>query len=82
VTSEDAGAHGAHPQLARTELVWSTGWEPRPSNPIAIVGAIILVTVSAATVGALLASRRPRHPVGWLLLGVGLGLVVTLLLQS
>jgi hypothetical protein len=64
------------------ELVWSTGWEPRPSNAIAIVGAIILVTVSAATVGAFLASRRPRHPVGWLLLGVGLALVASLLVQS
>jgi hypothetical protein len=64
------------------ELVWSTGWEPRPSNPIAIVGAIILVTVSAATVGALLASRRPGHPVGWLLLGVGLALVASLLVEA
>jgi hypothetical protein len=64
------------------ELVWSTGWEPRPSNAIAIVGAIILVTVSAATVGAFLASRRPRHPVGWLLLGVSLALNVSLLVQS
>jgi hypothetical protein len=66
------------------ELVWSTGWEPRPSNAIAIaiVGAIILVTVSTATVGAVLASRRPRHPVGWLLLGVGLALNVSLLVQS
>ena len=66
------------------ELVWSTGWEPRPSNAIAIaiVGAIILVTVSAAAVGAVLASRRPRHPVGWLLLGVGLALNVSLLVES
>jgi hypothetical protein len=64
------------------ELVWSTGWEPRPSNAIAVVGAIILVTVSAATVGALVASRRPAHPVGWLLLGVGLALNVSLLVQS
>jgi hypothetical protein len=31
-----------------------------------------LVAVSAATVGAVLASRRPRHPVGWLLLVLGL----------
>jgi hypothetical protein len=30
------------------------------------------VAVSAATVGAVLASRRPRHPVGWLLLALGL----------
>jgi len=28
--------------------------------------------VSAATVGAVLASRRPQHPVGWLLLALGL----------
>jgi hypothetical protein len=32
----------------------------------------ILAGVSAATVGAVLASRRPSHPVGWLLLVVGL----------
>jgi hypothetical protein len=61
------------------ELVWSTGWEPRPAT--ATLGAVILVMVSAATVGALVASRRPAHPVGWLLLGVGLGLVVTELIQ-
>ena len=30
----------------------------------------LLAMVSAATVGAVLASRRPRHPVGWLLLGI------------
>jgi hypothetical protein len=30
--------------------------------------------VSTATVGAVLASRRPRHPVGWLLLAFGLSL--------
>jgi hypothetical protein len=31
-----------------------------------------LAAVSAATVGAVLASRRPGHPVGWLLLAFGL----------
>jgi hypothetical protein len=62
------------------ELLWSTGWEPRASNVTA--GAVLLVTVSAAAVGALLASRRPRHPVGWLLLGVGLALVVSLLVEG
>ena len=36
------------------------------------IPAYVLATLSAATVGALLASRRPRHPVGWLLLGLGL----------
>jgi hypothetical protein len=39
----------------------------------AFVGPV-LACVSAATVGAVLASRRPRHPVGWLLLVVGLSL--------
>jgi hypothetical protein len=37
----------------------------------AVVGPV-LAAVSAATAGAVLASRRPRHPVGWLLLAVGL----------
>ncbi len=32
--------------------------------------------VSAATVGAVLASRRSRHPVGWLLVGLGLSLTL------
>jgi hypothetical protein len=34
----------------------------------------VLGAVSAATVGAVLAARRPRHPVGWLQLGLGLSL--------
>jgi hypothetical protein len=34
-----------------------------------------LVAFSAATVGALLAGRRPRHPVSWLLLALGLWFV-------
>ena len=29
-----------------------------------------LAAVSACTVGAVVASRRPRHPVGWLLLAL------------
>jgi hypothetical protein len=32
----------------------------------------VLAIVSATTVGAVLASRRPDHPVGWLLLALGL----------
>src|SRR4029450_9762155 len=34
---------------------------------------LLMAATSAATSGAILASRRPRHPVGWLLLAVGLG---------
>jgi hypothetical protein len=37
----------------------------------------LLAMVSAATVGAVLASRRPRHPVGWLLLALGLSVVAS-----
>jgi hypothetical protein len=40
----------------------------------ASVLAPVLALVSAATVGAVLASRRPAHPVGWLLLVLGLAL--------
>jgi hypothetical protein len=36
----------------------------------------VVAAVSAATVGAVLASRRPAHPVGWLLLGLGLSLTL------
>jgi hypothetical protein len=52
-------------QAGRPELAQLT--------PSAFVGPV-LACVSAATVGAVLASRRPRHPVGWLLLTLGLSL--------
>ena len=41
-------------------------------NPTAF--APVLGAVSTATVGAVVASRRPAHPVGWLLLALGLSL--------
>jgi hypothetical protein len=41
-----------------------------------VVGPL-LALVSAATVGAVLASRRPHHPVGWLLLILGLALTAS-----
>jgi hypothetical protein len=46
-----------------------------------VVVPVVLATVSAAAVGALLAGRRPRHPVGWLLLGIGLGLAANVLVE-
>jgi hypothetical protein len=39
--------------------------------------ALVLGSLSPATVGAVLASRRPRHPVGWLLLTLGAALAVS-----
>jgi hypothetical protein len=50
----------------RPELTWSQDG-PAP---------YVVAAVSAAMVGAVLASRRPSHPVGWLLLGLGLSLQV------
>jgi hypothetical protein len=38
---------------------------------------VVLGFLIATTVGALVASRRPRHPVGWLLLGFALALTAS-----
>jgi hypothetical protein len=43
-------------------------------DPLDTAVGPMVAAVSAATVGAVLASRRPRHPVGWLLLACGLSL--------
>jgi len=43
---------------------------------------LLVAAVSAATVGALLGSRRPAHPVGWLLLGLGLLVVVNVVVSG
>jgi len=37
----------------------------------------IVAAVIAATVGAVVATRRPRHPAGWLLLAMGLSLTLS-----
>jgi hypothetical protein len=44
------------------------------ADPLDTAVGPTVATVSAATVGAVLAGRRPRHPVGWLLLACGLSL--------
>jgi hypothetical protein len=52
----------------------------RPDLAVWVPGSIVgplLAVLSAATVGAVLASRRPRHPVGWLLLGFALALTAS-----
>src|SRR5215207_8455768 len=49
--------------------------------PGSIVGPLLAV-LGAATVGAVLASRRPRHPVGWLLLGFALSLTASGVISS
>jgi hypothetical protein len=49
--------------------------------PGSVVGPVLAV-LSATTVGAVLASRRPRHPVGWLLLGFALSLTASGVIAS
>jgi hypothetical protein len=53
-------------QAGRPELTWL-----HLSSVSQVVAA-----VTAATVGVVVANRRPRHPVGWLLLGLGLSLTM------
>ena len=52
-------------QAGRPELAALT-------TDLPILAPRLLAGLMAATVGAVLASRRPRHPVGWLLLTLGL----------
>jgi hypothetical protein len=54
-------------QAGRADLVQ---FDPDVATPV-------LALVSAATVGAVVAARRPAHPVGWLLLGIALSLTGT-----
>ncbi|HKQ01928.1 MAG TPA: hypothetical protein VJ735_16520 [Actinomycetes bacterium] len=72
------------PGLRLALLVNSSGLpeaQPTVAGTIAAYAAVLLATVSSATVGAVLASRRPRHPVGWLLLGVGLAVALSILVE-
>jgi hypothetical protein len=54
-----------------------TAWLLQPASV-----PLLVAVVSAATVGALVGSRRPAHPVGWLLLGLGLLVVVNVVVSG
>ena len=59
--------------------VWFEG--STEAATVATVGPVVLAVVSAVGVGALVASRRPAHPVGWLLLGVGLAVATSAVVE-
>jgi hypothetical protein len=65
----------------RLLALWQSSHAPDAERPVVAVVAVVLAVVSTATVGALVASRRPRHPVGWLLLASGLALILNLLIE-
>ena len=61
-------------------VAWMDGLLRRAGRPelVSLGGdawTYVLAMVSAGTVGAVVASRRPRHPVGWLLLGLALSVI-------
>lgn len=77
-----AWALGVSAVLALVPAVWLARLSSSPDIPSAPASAaLILAVVSAAGVGGMLAARRPRHPVGWLLLGVGVALAGSILLE-
>jgi hypothetical protein len=67
------------PALWLLSRTWLLGDEAAPTP--ATVAPVALAVMSASVVGALVASRRPRHPVGWLLLGVGLAVAFNVLVE-
>jgi two-component system, NarL family, sensor kinase len=64
--------------LGLTIATWGINVRPFTDAPAANVRDIALCTVFAA-VGVLLAAKRPRNVVGWLLLGVALSLALNIL---
>ena len=75
-----AGALWALTMLAIPVIAWLDHLSRQAGRPdlaqLTLGAAVgpVLAAVSATTAGAVLASRRPRHPVGWLLLVLGLSL--------
>src|SRR5215207_1440501 len=79
------GAVGAgHPRPARDRLAGPPAAPSRPARLAQETAGVepVLVVLSATTVGAVLASRRPTHPVGWLLLALGLFMAAAIVAQA
>ena len=56
--------------------------EGRERPPLAFLPVALLAILSFATVGALVASRRPKNPIGWILCVVGLAMGIGFFAQG
>jgi hypothetical protein len=65
--------------LALVAAIWLHNLLVQAGRPglMTLEPLLVITAVSAATVGAVVATRRPAHPVGWLLLAFGLFLGAT-----
>ena len=65
--------------LALVAAIWLHNLLVQAGRPglMTLEPLLVVAAVSAATVGAVVATRRPAHPVGWLLLAFGLSLGAT-----
>jgi hypothetical protein len=69
--------------VVRLSLLVQAGDPSEAPGAVAVAyAAVALALVSSATVGAVVASRRPRHPVGWLLLAIGLAVALSGLVEA
>ena len=71
--------------LTTLVLLAGRGASPQPTGfvqgPLG-VSAVAMTGLLYASVGAFLLRRRPRDPIGWALLGIGVGMAIILPLDS
>ena len=60
----------------------SVSTEDRDRLPLGALPAVVACVLACATVGALIVVRLPRHPVGWLFLGLGVTLAAVFALSG
>jgi hypothetical protein len=60
----------------------SVSTEDRDRLPLGALPAVVACVLACATVGALIASRLPRHPIGWLFSALGVTLAAVFALSG